>query len=157
MVQQQKNCSKPWRNAKFYPFCEDYRDFCEKNREVMTGETSIVLTRKINMEETFIRDLPNNCKSIVGIDASQPYAFSMFQEMSTGLGGATFSDSFLKAYKASETKVFSLTSGLTVRTSSKIKNFLHKKPFSVNWDATIPFDKDLKDYQNLASSELDEQ
>ena len=72
----------------------------------MTGETSIVLTRKINAEETFIRDLPKICKSIVGIDASQHYAFPMFQEKSTGLGGATFSDSFLKAYKASETKGF---------------------------------------------------
>ena len=70
----------------------------------MTGGTSIVFTRKAVVRETFIRDSPIICKSIVGNDASQLYPFSMCQDMSTGLRGATSLDSFLKAYKISETK-----------------------------------------------------
>ena len=70
----------------------------------MTGGTSFVFTRKAVVRETFFRDSPNICKSIVGIVASQIYPFSMCQYMSTGLRGATSLDSFLKAYKTSETK-----------------------------------------------------
>ena len=110
-----------WTNEKFCPFCEDDRDFCEKTREVMTGWTSLEYNRKAVLDDFFIGDSPNTCKSIVGNDASQLYPFSMCEDMSTGLVGATSSDSFLKAYKANETKGFSLTSGLTVRTSSRIK------------------------------------
>ena len=60
-------------NEKFYPFCESVRDLCEKIREDMTGGPSIVFTRKAVVDETFIRDSSNVCKSIVGIDASQLY------------------------------------------------------------------------------------
>ena len=52
-----------------------------------------------------------------------------FLDIMKFLGGATSLDSFLKA---SETKGFSLMSGLTVQTSSRKKNYLHTKPFSVN-------------------------
>ena len=96
----------------------------------MTGRTSIMLTQKAGV--TFIRDSPNICKSIVAIDTSQLYPFSISQDISKGLRGATSLDSFLKAYKASETKSFPLTSGLTVRTRSRIKNYLHTKLFSVS-------------------------
>ena len=48
------------------------------------------------------------------------------------LGGAKTLDSFLKAYKASETKGFSLTNGLTIQTSLTVRSCLHMKPFSAN-------------------------
>ena len=88
----------------------------------MTGGTSIVFTRKAVVDETFIRAAPNICKSIVGIDASKLHPFSMCQDISIELRGATSVDYFLKAYKANETRGFSLTCVMTVRTSSRIKN-----------------------------------
>ena len=51
----------------------------------MVGGPSIVLTRKAVVDETFIRDSGNLCKSIVGIDASQLYPYSLCQPMPTGL------------------------------------------------------------------------
>ena len=51
------------------------KDLCEKIREDMTGGPSIVFTRKAVVDETFIRNYSNVCKSIVGIDASQLYPF----------------------------------------------------------------------------------
>ena len=72
-------------NEKFYPFCESDRYLCEKIREDMTGAPSIVFTRKAVVDETFIRDSSNVCKSIVRIDASQLYPYSMCQDMPTGL------------------------------------------------------------------------
>ena len=67
-------------NYKFYPICESDKDLCEKIREDMTGGPSIVFTRKAVVDETFIRDSSNICKSIVGIDASQLYPYSMCQQ-----------------------------------------------------------------------------
>ena len=72
-------------NEKFYPFCESDRDLCEKIRDDMAGGPSIVFTRKAVVDQTFIRDSSNVCKSIVGIDASQLYPYSMCQDMPTGL------------------------------------------------------------------------
>ena len=46
---------------------------------------SIVFKRKAVVDETFIRKSMNLCKSIVGIDASQLYPYSMCQPMPTGL------------------------------------------------------------------------
>ena len=51
----------------------------------MIGGSSIVFTRKAVVDETFIRDSGNICKSIIGIDASQLYPNSMCQPMPTGL------------------------------------------------------------------------
>ena len=51
----------------------------------MVGGPSIVLTRKAVVEETFIRKSTSLFKSIVGIDASQLYPYSMCQPMPTGL------------------------------------------------------------------------
>ena len=51
----------------------------------MVGGPSIVFTRKEIAGETKIRYTENLCKTIVGIDASQLYPFSMCQEMPTGL------------------------------------------------------------------------
>ena len=51
----------------------------------MTGGPSIFCTRKAVVDETYIRNSSNVCKSIVGIDANQLYPFSMCQDMPTGL------------------------------------------------------------------------
>ena len=57
---------------------------------------------------------------------------TQFLDIMKTLSAATSLDSFLKAYKASETICFSLVSGLTVPKSSRINNYLHTKSFSVN-------------------------
>ena len=72
-------------SAKFYPFTETDKDLVQKIREDMVGGPSIVFTRKAVVDETFIRRSENICKSIVGIDASQLYPYSMCQPMPTGL------------------------------------------------------------------------
>ena len=72
-------------DAKFYPFTEEDKDLLEKIREDIVGGPSIVFTRKGVVDETFIRKSTNLCKSIVGIDASQLYPYSMCQPMPTGL------------------------------------------------------------------------
>ena len=51
----------------------------------MNSGLSIVFSRKAVVGETFIRNLSNILKSIVGIDANQLYPFSMCQDMPTGL------------------------------------------------------------------------
>ena len=51
----------------------------------MVGGPSIVCTHKAVVNEIFIRNSGNICKSIVGIDASQLYPYSMCQPMPTGL------------------------------------------------------------------------
>ena len=72
-------------DAKFYPCTEGDKDLLEKRREDIVGSPSIVFTRKAVVDETFIRKSTNICKSIVGIDASQLYPYSMNQPMPTGL------------------------------------------------------------------------
>ena len=72
-------------DSKFYPFTESDKDLLEKIREDMVGGPSIVFTHKAVVDETFVRKSSNLCKSIVGIDASQPYPYSMCQPMPTGL------------------------------------------------------------------------
>ena len=51
----------------------------------MTGGPWIVFTRKAVANETFARESNDLSKLIVGIDASQIYPYSMFQDMPTGL------------------------------------------------------------------------
>ena len=87
-------------NYKFYPFCESDKDLCEKIREDMTSGPSIVFTRKAVVDETFIRDSSNICKSIVGIDASQLYPYSMCQDMPTGLYTRWEFDTDMQKFKA---------------------------------------------------------
>ena len=57
----------------------------EKIREDMTRGPSIVFTRKAVADKIFIQKLNNLCKSIVDIDASQIYPYSMCQVTPTGL------------------------------------------------------------------------
>ena len=45
----------------------------------MTDGPSIVFTQKAVVDKTFLRNSSNVCKSVVGIDASQLYPFSMGQ------------------------------------------------------------------------------
>ena len=54
-------------------------------REDMPGGPSIVFTRKAVVGGTKIRSSLNNCKSMVGIDASQLYPYALCQPMHTGL------------------------------------------------------------------------
>ena len=70
-------------DAKFYPLTEGEKDLLEKIRDV--GGPSIVFTRKAIVHDFFIRKSTNICESIVGIDASQLYPYSMCQLMPTGL------------------------------------------------------------------------
>ena len=72
-------------SAKLYPFTETDKDLFQKIQEDMVGGPSIVFTRKVVVDETFIRNSGNICKSIVGIEASQFYPYSMCQPMPTGL------------------------------------------------------------------------
>ena len=51
----------------------------------MVGGPSLFFTRKTVVDKTFIRNSGKLCKSIVGIDASQLYPYSMCQPMPTGL------------------------------------------------------------------------
>ena len=70
--------------AKINPFTEGDKDLSQKSRDV-AGRPCIVFTRKTFVDETFIRKSTNICKSIVGIDASQLYPYSMSQPTPTGL------------------------------------------------------------------------
>ena len=71
--------------CKILPFTEAVKDLLKEIREDVVDGTSIVFTRKAVVDETFVRKSSNICKSIVGIDASQPYRYSMCQPMPTGL------------------------------------------------------------------------
>ena len=51
----------------------------------MKGGLSMVFLRKAVANETFIRKSSNWCKSIVDIEASQLYPYSMCQDMPIGL------------------------------------------------------------------------
>ena len=72
-------------DAKFYPFMEGDKDLLEKIREDVVGGPSIVFPRKALVDENFIGKSTNICKSIVGIDASQLYPYSICQPMYTDL------------------------------------------------------------------------
>ena len=72
-------------SARFYAFTETDKDLLQMIREDMVGGPSIVFTGKAAVDETFIRNSRNLCKSIVGIDASQLYPYSMCQPMPAGL------------------------------------------------------------------------
>ena len=91
-------------DSKFYPFTESDNDLLEKIREDMVGRPSIDFTRKSVLDETFIRQSSNLCKSIVGIDDSQPYPHSLCQPMQTGLYTPWEYDSETKIFTARQNK-----------------------------------------------------
>ena len=78
-------CLQKSTSAKFYSFTETDKDLFQTIREDMVGGPSIVFTRKAVVDETYIRNSRDICKSIVGIDASQLYSYSFCQPMPTGL------------------------------------------------------------------------
>ena len=87
-------------NNQFYPFIEADKDLHDKIREDMTGGPSILFTRKAVVDQTYIRNTENICKSIMGIDSSQLYPFSMCQEVPTGLYTRWEFDSDSQKFKA---------------------------------------------------------
>ena len=91
-------------DSKFYPFTESDNDLFEKIREDMVGGPSIVFTRKAVVDETFIRKSSNLCKTIVGIDASQLYPYSMCQPTPTGLYMRRAYDSETKSFTSRQNK-----------------------------------------------------
>ena len=60
-------------------------DLFEKTRESLTGGPPVVFTRKAVTNETFIEKSNNLCISIVGVDVSHLFLYSMCQNMRTGL------------------------------------------------------------------------
>ena len=72
-------------DAKFYPITEGEKDLLEKIREDFVGGPFVIFTRKAIFDEIFIRKFANKCKSIVAIEASQVYPYSMCQHMPAGL------------------------------------------------------------------------
>ena len=128
----------------------------------MTGGPSIVFTRKAVVDETFIRNSSNICKSIVGIDASQLYPFSMCQDMPTGLYTRWEFDTDMQKFKARHIELATLRIWLCLSLKNqdqnvKLRVFLHLenrrkftvlmwtvivitvKQYSRQWDATITF------------------
>ena len=89
-------------DSKFYPFTQSDKDLLGKIREDMVGGPSIVFTRKAVVDENFMRKTSNFCKSIVGIDASQLYPYSMCQP--TGLYTRWEYDSETKRFTARQNK-----------------------------------------------------
>ena len=78
-------CLHKSREANFYPFTEAEKDLVQKLREFVAVGLSIIFTCKAASDGTFIRKSTNTCKSIVGIDPSQLYFYSMCQPMPVGL------------------------------------------------------------------------
>ena len=70
----------------------------------MTGVPSIVFTRKVVANKTFIQKSNNLCKSIVLIDASQLYPYSMRQGMPTELY-TIWDDEETQKFKARQNRV----------------------------------------------------
>ena len=77
-------CLNKSTDGKFYPFTEGDKVVLRKVREDVVGGPSFVVTRMAVFDETFVRKSTNLCKSIVGIDASQGYPYSMCQPKPTG-------------------------------------------------------------------------
>ena len=100
-------------DSKFYPFTKSDKDLLEKIREDMVGGPSFVFTPKAVVDETFIRKSSNLGKSIVGIDASQLYPYSMCQPKPTGLYTRWKYDSETKRFLASQNKTRSFEDMVT--------------------------------------------
>ena len=69
--------------AKLYQFTEGDKDLREIIRNDMVGGPSKVSTHKAVVIESLVCKSSNNCNSIVGIDTSKTYRFSICQSMPT--------------------------------------------------------------------------
>ena len=72
-------------DAKFFPYTDGHKIMFQKIREDMVGGPSIVFTRKALVGKSLIRKSTTMRKSIVRIDASQLFPYSMCQLLPTGL------------------------------------------------------------------------
>ena len=72
------------RSAKFFPFNKMDSHYDTYIRSWLTGGPSIIFTRYAKANVTKIGTSENICKSIVGIDASQLYPYSMTKLMPSG-------------------------------------------------------------------------
>ena len=72
-------------SLKFFPFNPEDKNFDDYIREWLTGSPSIIFTRYAKLGSSTIKNSSNMCKTIVGIDASQPYPFSLMKDMPTGV------------------------------------------------------------------------
>ena len=132
-------------NYKFYPFCESDKDLCEKIREDMTcGGPSIVFTRKAVVDERYIRNSSSFCKSIVGIDASHLYPFSMCQDMPKELYTRWEFDTEMQKFKArhNRTRNFeNLVMSFYQESRPELRAFLHlenrKKSTVLMWTVIV--------------------
>ena len=98
------NCLHKSSDSKFHPFTASHEDLLEKIREDMVGGLSTVFTRKAVVDETFLCKSSNLCKSIVVIDSSQLYPYSMCQPMPTGLFTRWEYDSETKRFTARQNR-----------------------------------------------------
>ena len=115
-------------NAKFYPFTMGDRDLLEKIREDVVGGPSIVFTRKAVVDETFIRESTSLCRSIVGIDASQLYPYSMRQPLPTGIFARCYIDLEISRFTLRQNRTLSFEKMVTfhfqsTRSDCKIESF----------------------------------
>ena len=72
-------------SLKFFPFNQEDQRFDDYIREWLTGGPSIIFTRYAKVGSWRIKNSSNMCKTIVGIDASQLYPFSMMKDMPAGV------------------------------------------------------------------------
>ena len=107
-------------DANFSPFTERDKDLLKKIREDVVDGPSIVFTRKAIVDGTF-RKSTNLCKSIVGIDANQPYPYSMCQPMPTGLYTCWHSDSQASRITPRKNKTRSFQNGHVLFPTNKTR------------------------------------
>ena len=72
-------------SLKFFPFNQEDKIFDDSIRELLTGGPSNILTWYAKVVSSRIKNSSNMCKTIVSIDASQFYSFSMMKDMPTGV------------------------------------------------------------------------
>ena len=91
-------------NNKLNPFVELDKDLHDKIRDDMTSGPSIVFIRKALVDQTYIRNSENLCKSVVGIRVTQFYPFSLCQEMPSRLSARWEIDSYSQKFRARQNK-----------------------------------------------------
>ena len=90
--------------ATFYPSIESNGDLLEILQEVIVGGLPFELKSRAVVDEILIWESTNWCKTLVGIDASQLYSFSMCQAMPTGLYTICALDSESGSFKPCQNK-----------------------------------------------------
>ena len=83
--QTSETCRYSSTSLNFYPFLDRDNELLEKYREDVVGAPWIVFTRKVVLGEIILRSSSKDCKSIMGVDASQFYPYATCQPMPTGL------------------------------------------------------------------------